>query len=184
MSDDARADPGRPDLLAIYAAALAQSYGYLVRRFDSAATLPLLDLVTAPSGGITMTTRAHPIPAAVPYLAIGDGRAREAVAWYGRIFGATVNGDPYLDGDRISHAELQIGAGVLYICDEAPALGVVGPGDANDVSMMLPVADADAALAAGAHTNRESYDGYGQRNAWMVDPFGHRWGLNSPLRAR
>jgi hypothetical protein len=37
-------------------------------------------------------------------------------------------------------------------------LGVVGPGEASD--------------------------GYGQRNAWMVDPFGHRWGLNSPIRAR
>jgi len=53
---------------------------------------------------------------------------------------------------------------------------------------MLPVADADAtlaaALAAGAHTDREPYDGYGQHNAWLVDPLGHRWGLNSPIQAR
>src|SRR5439155_3504257 len=49
----------------------------------------------------------------------------------------------------------------------------------------LPVHDADEvrarALAAGATGDREPYDGYGTRNAWIVDPFGHRWGLNSPL---
>ena len=53
---------------------------------------------------------------------------------------------------------------------------------------MLPVADADAtlaaALAAGAHTNREPYDGYGQRNAWLVDPFGHRWSIDFFLSGR
>ena len=134
-----------------------------------------------------MTIAPNPISAAIPYLAIGGGRAQEAVAWYGRIFGATVNGEPYIEGDRIGHAELQIGAGVIYISDEFPALGVVGPGGGTDVSLMLPVADADAtlavALAAGAHSNRDPYDAYGRRNAWLVDPFGHRWGLNSPIQA-
>jgi uncharacterized glyoxalase superfamily protein PhnB len=24
------------------------------------------------------------------------------------------------------------------------------------------------------------YDGYGERNAWFADPFGHRWGISSP----
>jgi predicted enzyme related to lactoylglutathione lyase len=52
---------------------------------------------------------------------------------------------------------------------------------------MLLVADADAvrerALAAGATGDRPPYDGDGQRNAWIVDPFGHRWGLHSPLPA-
>jgi len=38
------------------------------------------------------------------------------------------------------------------------------------------------ALAAGANGDREPYDAYGSRNAWIVDPFGHRWGLLSPLR--
>jgi len=151
----------------------------------------LLSLLTLPEldrpGGSTMTVPPYPIPAAIPYLAIGDGRAHEAISWYGRIFGATVNGEPYIEGDRIGHAELQIGPGVIYLSDEAPDLGVVGPGDTSDVSLMLRVADADATLAAGlaagAHSNRTPYDGYGQRNAWMVDPFGHRWGLNSPLAA-
>lgn len=171
---------------------------------ETLATLMTLPLTTAPprptvdgptvhrsavhrSGGTVVTTTPSPISAAIPYLAFGSGRAREAIGWYGQIFGATVNGEPYVEGSRIGHAELQIGFGVIYLADEAPELGVVGPGDGADVSLMLPVADADAtlaaALAAGAHTDRVPYDGYGQRNAWMVAPFGHRWGLSSPLAA-
>ena len=38
-------------------------------------------------------------------------------------------------------------------------------------------------MAAGATADRPPYDAYGQRNAWIVDPFGHRWGLHSPLHA-
>jgi predicted enzyme related to lactoylglutathione lyase len=52
---------------------------------------------------------------------------------------------------------------------------------------MLAVADADIvrerAMAAGANGDRPPSDGHGQRTAWIVDPFGHRWGLNSPLPA-
>jgi uncharacterized glyoxalase superfamily protein PhnB len=162
---------------------------------ETLATLLTLPLSTAvppppdPSGGTTVNIPSTTVSAAIPYLAIGGGRGREAIAWYGRIFGATVNGEPYTDGDRIGHADLQIGAGVIYLADEAPELGVVGPraGAGAAVSLMLPVADADAtlaaALAAGASTDRVPYDAYGQRNAWLVDPFGHRWGLNSPITA-
>jgi len=39
----------------------------------------------------------------------------------------------------------------------------------------------DRAIAAGATGDRPPYDGYGERMAWIVDPFGHRWGLHSPL---
>jgi uncharacterized glyoxalase superfamily protein PhnB len=153
-------------------------------------TLPLSTAVPPPphrSGGTIVTTPSTTISAAIPYLAIGGGRAHEAIAWYGRILGATVKGEPYVEGDRIGHADLQIGAGVIYLADEAPELGVVGPreGAGAAVSLMLPVADADATLAAaldaGASTDRVPYDAYGQRNAWLVDPFGHRWGLNSPI---
>ena len=48
MSDDARADPGPPELLAIYDAALPQVYGYLVRRCDSAAVAE--DPTSGPAG--------------------------------------------------------------------------------------------------------------------------------------
>jgi uncharacterized glyoxalase superfamily protein PhnB len=87
---------------------------------------------------------------------------------------------------RIGHAELEIAGGVVYLADAHPEIGVTAPrpGEAT-VSLMLPVHDADVvrarALAAGARGDREPYDDYGRRNAWIVDPFGHRWGLHSPL---
>ena len=139
-----------------------------------------------PRGVVPVTIdAASPRPAAVPYLAVTDARA--AIKWYREVFGATVLGEPVeMPDGRIGHAELEIGGGVFYLADEAPQLGVVAPrpGEAS-VSLMLPVPDADAvrerALAAGARGDREPYDGYGRRNAWIVDPFGHRWGLHSPL---
>lgn len=128
---------------------------------------------------------AAPRPAAVPYLAVDD--ARRAIDWYVDIFGAEVSGEPIvMSDDRIGHAELTISGGVLYLADAFPEIGVTAPraGEAP-VSLMLPVHDADEvrtrAMAAGASGDRPPYDAYGTRNAWIVDPFGHRWGLNSPL---
>ncbi len=50
---------------------------------------------------------------------------------------------------------------------------------------MLPVADVEGVLALAVRhgavaDERGVYDGYGSRNAWFVDPFGHRWGISSP----
>lgn len=144
-----------------------------------------------PSGVIPMTTIAPaetattPRPAAVPYLAVTDARA--AIDWYTEVFGAVVDGEPVVMPDgRIGHAELALGDGVLYLADEHPEIGVAAPRpNAAAVSLMLPVHDADAvraaAIDAGATGDRPPYDGYGERMAWIVDPFGHRWGLHSPL---
>lgn len=123
--------------------------------------------------------------AVVPYLAVGD--ARRAIEWYADVFGAELSGEPIVMPDgRIGHAELELAGGAVYLADPHPEIGVTAPrpGEAT-VSLMLPVHDVDVvrarALAAGARGDREPYDDYGQRNAWIVDPFGHRWGLHSPL---
>jgi len=59
------------------------------------------------------------------------------------------------------------------------------PANTLTFSLMLAVDDTDRvrdrAMAAGATGDRPPYDAYGHRNAWIVDPFGHRWGLSSPL---
>lgn len=130
---------------------------------------------------------APPQGAAVPYLAVVD--ARRALDWYVDVFGARVVGEPIVMPDgRIGHAELELASGTLYLADEFPDIGVTAPrpGEAS-VSLMLAVDDADAvrsrALSSGASGDREPYDAYGTRNAWIVDPFGHRWGLNSPVPA-
>lgn len=139
-------------------------------------------------GMIDASTEATPEvrPAAVPYLVVSDARA--AIAWYAEVLGAEVVGDPIvMDDARIGHSELRIGAGVIYLADAFPDIGAVAPRPGErSVSLMLPVADVDdvrrRALAAGAVADREPYNGYGQRNAWIYDPFGHHWGLNGPER--
>lgn len=152
-----------------------------------------LERVIALPKGVTAVpapTSDHPAAASgiVPYLAVADARA--AIDWYVEILGATLTRDPIVMPDgRIGHAELTLPGGRIYLADAHPEIGVTAPraGEAA-VSLMLPVDDADevraAALAAGGSGDREPYDGYGRRNAWIVDPFGHRWGLNSPLRKR
>jgi predicted enzyme related to lactoylglutathione lyase len=126
-----------------------------------------------------------PRPAAVPYLAVED--ARRAIDWYTEVFGAEVRGEPIVMPDgRVGHAELEVSGGLIYLADAHPETGVTAPRPGeSSVSLMLPVPDADAvrarAMAAGASGDRPPYDGYGRRNAWIVDPFGHRWGLHSPL---
>ena len=132
--------------------------------------------------GVTPTP---PRPAALPYLSVAN--AREAIAWYTDVFGATVVGEMYeMDDGRIGHAELQIGDGVLYLADEYPEIGLKAPSpQVSSVSLMLHVADTDATLERarerGAQVQREAYENYGARNATIVDPSGHRWMLSGPV---
>jgi len=129
-----------------------------------------------------------PRPGALPYLAVRG--AQTAIDFYGEVFGAQVNGEPIVMPDgRIGHCELSLGGGVVYLADEHPELGLVAPqAGAVSVSLMLPVPDADDALRrardAGATVEREPADNYGRRGATLIDPFGHRWMLSSPIRAQ
>jgi uncharacterized glyoxalase superfamily protein PhnB len=128
---------------------------------------------------------APPRAAALPYLSVAN--AREAIAWYTEIFGASLVGEMYeMDDGRVGHAELQIGDGVIYLADEYPELGLKAPApQASSVSLMLPVTDTDATLTRarerGAVVQREPYENYGARSATIIDPFGHRWMLSGPV---
>lgn len=158
--------------------------------FATALRARLERALALPRGVVPMTTvsepqtAAGPRGAAVPYLAVRD--ARSAIDWYVEAFGASVVGEPIAMPDgRIGHAELGLADGVIYLADEYPELGVVAPQAGASVSLMLAVPDADEvrarAMAAGASGDRVPYDAHGTRTAWIVDPFGHRWGLTSPL---
>ena len=164
-------------------------------RIERALTLPRGVVVsdtalseTSPDETSAQAAAAGPLGAAIPYLAVGDARA--AIQWYGDIFGAEVSYDPIVMPDgRVGHCELSLAGGLLYLADEHPEIGVVAPSQGTcTVSLMLAVDDADVmhrrALSEGATSFREPSDSYGHRNAWIVDPFGHRWGLNSPLLAQ
>jgi predicted enzyme related to lactoylglutathione lyase len=132
-----------------------------------------------------------PRPGALPYLTVKG--AQQAINWYGEVFGAVLQGDPIVMEDgRVGHAELRLGggpaAGLIYLAEEFPEMGLLAPrtGTAS-VSLMIGVDDTDVVLAraseAGGRIERWTYESHGQRNATLIDPFGHRWLLAAPLRS-
>jgi predicted enzyme related to lactoylglutathione lyase len=154
-------------------------------RMERALQLPRGVAVTATTDRPTTAVPAVAPGGAIPYLAVRG--AREALTWYVDQLGAQVQGHPVVMPDgRIGHAELALGGGAIYLADEYPEIGVVAPApDAAPVSLVLQVPDVDETLAdvraAGARVLREPYEGYGHRGATIVDPFGHRWMLQTPL---
>ena len=127
--------------------------------------------------------RSSAVPALIPYLVVRDARA--AIDFYAEAFGARTVGDPYLDGDRIGHAELELAGATLYLADEYPEYGLQGPGDAKPpVSLHLSVPDVDDVMrraeAAGASVERPATDEPYGRGGRLIDPFGHRWMVQSP----
>ncbi|GAB3354578.1 VOC family protein [Modestobacter lapidis] len=131
-----------------------------------------------------------------PYLVVRDARA--AISWYTDALGARLVGDPYLmDDDRIGHAELAVGGATLFLADEYPELGLAAPQEGRvAVSLHLTVPDVDAAVAraaaTGATVEREPTAAPYGRTGVVLDPYGHRWMLQSapaapearpPLRA-
>lgn len=148
-------------------------------------TQTALTELTGSTGTAEPAATTPPRPAAVPYLNVADARA--AIDWYVEALGATLSGEPVvMDDGRIGHAELTLAGGVFYLADEYPELGLRAPApEAVSMSLVLPVADTDAALQRarrhGATVQREPYEAHGARSAAIVDPFGHRWMLSGPL---
>jgi Uncharacterized protein conserved in bacteria len=123
--------------------------------------------------------------AAIPYLAVRD--AWRALDWYVDVLGGRRRGEPIRMPDgRLGHAEIAFATGLIYLADEFPDLGVTAPTpDGASVTLVLPVTNVDATVAAvvsaGGRATREPHEAHGTRTATVVDPFGHRWLLQSPL---
>jgi uncharacterized glyoxalase superfamily protein PhnB len=121
----------------------------------------------------------------VPYLAVRDARA--AIAWYTDALGAQLVGDPYvMDDDRIGHAELDVLGTRLYLSDAHPEMGIVAPQEGQvSVTLVLTVPDVDAAIGraadVGARVERPARDESYGRTGVIVDPFAHRWMLQTPV---
>jgi PhnB protein len=132
-------------------------------------------------------SQVKPIPAGqhsiTPYLVIKD--AAKAIEFYKKAFGAKElmrMADP--NGDRIGHAELEIGDSRIMLADEYPDFGFRSPEAYNGtpVSLLLYVEDVDKvsrqAVAAGAKELRAVADQfYGDRMGTFQDPFGHVWSI-------
>jgi len=132
-----------------------------------------------------MAGKAKPVPAGyhtiTPCLAI-NGAAR-AIEFYKKAFGATEL-MRFAHGDKIGHAELQIGDSKIMISDEFPEMGVRGPqtvgGSPMAIYLYVDNVDAvtDRALTQGATSVRPVEDKfYGDRSGTIQDPFGHVWHL-------
>jgi uncharacterized glyoxalase superfamily protein PhnB len=132
----------------------------------------------------TPATRTKPVLS--PYLAVP--RAAEAIEWYRDVLGA-VETTRFVDADgRVGHCEMSIAGSTIMLADEFPEIGVHGPGHYGGTSVMLHLELADVdytyerAIDAGAEGQRPPADqGHGNRNATIVDPFGHRWMLSQPI---
>ena len=132
------------------------------------------------------TTSTSPL---TPYIAVADGAA--ALDWYRDVLGAVETTRFVGDDGRVGHAEVVIGGARMFLSDEYPEIGVVGPATrgGTTVSLHLEVVDVDhshqRAVDAGATSFRPPGDqGHGNRNATITDPFGHRWMLSQPIDAQ
>jgi PhnB protein len=135
-------------------------------------------------------TRPNPIPdhyrRVTPALVV-DGAAR-AIEFYAEVFGTTERTRfPGPDG-TVAHAEIVLGDSVLIIEDPSPYMGTKAPApggtDGAPTFLYVYVEDVDATIARavelGARQVRAPQDQfYGERDGFIVDPFGHGWTVAS-----
>ncbi len=162
--------------------------GLRTARFDlrgvarAAGTTSNIDNPANPGLTERISTMAQVI---TPYICVHDATA--AIEWYQEFFGANVSNVIPWDG-RVGHAEVDISGARFYLSDQAPDLGVVAPerdGSQTSVSIVLQVAVVDEFVAraerGGAVVQRPIEEAHGSRSAWIVDPFGHRWNVGTPV---
>lgn len=120
--------------------------------------------------------------AVTPHLVITD--AARAIGFYKRAFGAQeISRLMAADGERVVHAELQIGNARLMLGDSFPEYGMPPPArDGAGVGVHLYVPDVDAVMAAaekeGARIVMPAMDAFwGDRFGKLLDPYGVSWGV-------
>jgi PhnB protein len=88
--------------------------------------------------------------------------------------------------NKIGHAEIQIGRGLVMLADEFPEMGQKSPKTVggSPVTVTVYVEDVDQifkhAIDAGAREVRAVEDQfYGDRSGGFEDPFGHYWAVQT-----
>lgn len=114
--------------------------------------------------------------------------AAKAMEFYAEVFGASERMRFPGPGGTVVHAEIQIGDSVVIVEDASPHMETTAPPAGgligSPVFQFIFVADVDAVVARavelGATMRREPQDQfYGDRDAFIVDPFGHGWTVAS-----
>ncbi len=122
-----------------------------------------------------------------PYLTVAG--AADAIDFYVRAFGASVDFKLIDPADqRVGHAELRFGSTRVFISDEYPDFGAVGPETigGSPIKLHLEVADADdfvaTAVTQGATLLRSvKLEFHGHRTGMVADPFGFSWFIASKV---
>jgi PhnB protein len=130
----------------------------------------------------------RPIPegfhSLTPSLTVHD--ASGAIEFYKQAFGATeVRRATAPDGQKLWHAELQIGDSRLMLSDEFPEMGGWGSArtqGGTPTTIWLYVEDVDAVFKSAVDAGATSLMGvdtqfWGDRFGSVEDPFGHRWSI-------
>lgn len=122
-----------------------------------------------------------------PHLVCAN--AAEAIDFYKRAFGATEQARLEGPDGKIAHACLRIGNSAVFLFDENPQWGALGPLalKGTPVSIHLYVDNADEAakkaVAAGAKSIMEVQDMFwGDRYGLLEDPYGHRWSVATHVK--
>ena len=114
-------------------------------------------------------------------LTVDDGA--RAIDFYKQAFGAReISRLPM--GDKIGHAELEIGDTRIMLNDEFPDHGNLGPKarGGTPVSLLIYTDDVDSAFkkaiaAGGTETMPVDDQVWGDRMGTLTDPFGHKWSI-------
>lgn len=122
-----------------------------------------------------------------PYLMFRN--CAQAIAFYGKAFGAKERFRMERPDGRMGHAEIQIGDSVVMMADETPEASAVSVEHfgGSPVSLVIYTEDCDAvyrqAIAAGAKSLREPADqSYGDRMSGVTDPFGYKWWIATHIK--
>jgi PhnB protein len=139
---------------------------------------------------MSQTANPKPIPdryrRVTPALVV-DGAA-EALAFYASAFDATERMRFSGPDGTVAHAEIEIGDSVLIVEEASPYMGTQAPPSSGLVGtpafLYLYVEDVDAvierAAQLGATVKRPAQDQfYGDRDGFIIDPFGHGWTIGS-----
>jgi PhnB protein len=123
------------------------------------------------------------IGSVTPYLCVRN--ARGAIEFYRRAFDAVETMRLEDERQRVSHCELAIGDGRIYLADEFPEQGIVGPQTLGGTPVLidLDVNDVEGwverALCLGATLVRPlELPETGLQTGKLQDPYGHIWLLS------
>lgn len=121
-----------------------------------------------------------------PHLTVSN--AREAINFYKNAFGAEELSIAAMPDGKVIHAVIKIGDSMIYLMDEFPEMGALGPKarGGSSTSLLLSVVDVDRAfdqaLSAGCSVQMPlSNQFWGDRYGSVIDPFGHVWELSTHI---